>query len=362
LTAPRMTASVRVTLCIINYNGAEHLGPAFAALQAQSWPFAELLLIDNASDDDSRALARTLCPAARIIQLPANRGPAAARNAGFAAATNDLILFQDNDVRLGVETAARLVAHLAEHPDCLAVAPRVLYETDPTIVQFDSADCHFLGFMATRHADMPVADTDTAPAPTTSMVSACFLINRRLWRGGQPFDESLGFNLEDHDFGVRARLAGYSLWVQPAATVRHGSGTAGLSYRPGQRPAEARLFYLTLNRWLIVLRCYAARTLVLLSPALLAVEFMQVIWLTSEGRAAAWWRALRSLLARRQRLLAERRAIQRDRRVGDAEILRDGPLPLTRHVRQRPLGRTLAAPADIVLRAYWRAVRRWVPA
>jgi hypothetical protein len=117
-----------------------------------------------------------------------------------------------------------------------------------------------------------------------------------------------------------------------------------------------------LNRWLIVLRCYARRTLVLLSPALLAIEVMQVIWLMSEGRVATWWRAFRSLVARRQRVLAERRAIQRDRRVGDAEILRDGPLPLTRHVRQRLLGRTLAAPAEIVLRAYWRAVRRWVPA
>jgi GT2 family glycosyltransferase len=355
-----VTASV--TLCIINYNGTEHLAPAFAALQAQSWRFAELLLIDNASTDGSRARARALCPAARIIELPTNRGPAAARNAGFAAAANDLILFQDNDVRLGVETAARLMAHLADHPECLAVAPRVLYDTDPTVVQFDSADCHFLGFMATRHADRPVADIEAVAAPTTSMVSACFLINRRLWRGGPPFDESLGFNLEDHDFGVRARLAGHSLWVQPAATVRHGSGTAGLSYRPGQRPAEARLFYLTLNRWLVVLRCYAVRTLVLLSPALLVVEVMQVIWLTSEGRAAVWWRAVRALLARRRWVLAERRAIQRGRRVGDAEILRDGPLPLTRHVRQRPLGRGPAAAADLVLRAYWRAVRRWVSA
>lgn len=354
-----MTASV--TLCIINYNGAEHLTSAFAALQGQPWRFAELLVIDNASTDDSRTRVRALCPTARVIELPTNGGPAAARNAGFAAAANDLILFQDNDVRLGVETAARLVMHLAHHPGCLAVAPRVLYDTDPAVVQFDSADCHFLGFMATRHADRPIADVDAEPVLTTSMVSACFLMNRSIWRGERPFDESFGFNLEDHDFGVRARLAGHSLWVQPAATVRHGSGTAGLSYRPGQRPAEARLFYLTLNRWLIVLRCYALRTLVLLSPALLAVEVMQVIWLTSEGHAAVWWRAVRSLLARRRGVLVERRAIQRGRQVGDAEILRDGPLPLTRHVRQSPLGRALAGATDAVLRAYWRAVRRWVP-
>ena len=48
-----MTQLPNVTLCIINHNGAEHLRAAFGAIRAQSWPFAEILLIDNASDDSS---------------------------------------------------------------------------------------------------------------------------------------------------------------------------------------------------------------------------------------------------------------------------------------------------------------------
>lgn len=357
-----MAPAPPVTLCIINFNGAEHLGPALAALRAQAWPFAEVLMIDNASEDGSAELAAALCPEARIVRLPANGGPAAARNAGFRAAAHDLILFQDNDVRLGAGTAERLMAHLAEHPGCLAVAPRVLYDADPATVQFESADCHFLGLMATRNADRPAAELAAIPSPTTSMVSACFLMDRRRWRGGPPFDESLGFNLEDHDFAVRATLAGHALWIEPRAAVRHGSGTAGLSYRPGKRPSDARVFYLTRNRWLIVLRCYAGRTLLVLAPALLAFECMQLAWLASEGRAGVWWRALRSLVSRRRSILAERRAIQRTRRVADAALLRDGPLPLTRHVRGRPAGRRLAAPADALLRGYWRATRRLVGA
>jgi GT2 family glycosyltransferase len=165
------------------------------------------------------------------------------------------------------------------------------------------------------------------------MVSACFLINRALWQGGPPFDESLGFNLEDHDFAVGARLAGHSLWVQPAATVRHGWGTAGLSYRPGRKPPEARVFYLTRNRWIIVLRCFAGRTLLVLAPALLLFEAMQLVWLVSEGRGAVWGRALRSLVGRRRELRAERRRAANDgagphrelRRGLDAGAPRDEP-------------------------------------
>lgn len=357
-----MTKYPAVSLCVINFNGALHLRKAFGAIRAQSWPFAEILLIDNASDDDSLDVARALWPSVRILQLAENRGPAAARNAGFAAATSDLVLFQDNDVCLGADTAMRLVNHLREYPDAFVVVPRVIYEADPETVQFDSADCHFLGLMYTRNADRRLRDLDATRSRTSSMVSACFLVNRAIWRGGPLFDASLGFNLEDHDFGVRAALAGHSLWVEPGAIVRHGSGTPGLSYRPGQAPGEARAFHLTVNRWIIITKCFSIRTLALLSPALFAYEVLQFGWLASEGHFAVWWRAVRSLANRRRSLLAERRVIQRGRRVGDGAILRDVPLPLTRYVRGRPAGRRLAPFADGVFRGYWRLVRRWVRA
>lgn len=355
-----MTDRVPVTLCIINYNGATHLPGAFAALREQSSAFAEVLLIDNASGDDSLEIAGKLCPSLRVVRLDRNGGPAAARNVGLRAARNDRILFQDNDIRLGPDTAAKLIRHLDDHPDALVVAPRVLYEADPGVVQFDSADCHFLGLMHTRNSDRRLQDLDVAPAPTSSMVSACFLFNRRSWDGLLLFDESFGFNLEDHDFGVRARLAGHRLWVQPAAAVQHGSGTPGLSYRPGLIPSEERVFYLTRNRWILVCTCFSLSTLVLLSPALLAYEAMQLAWLASTGRVAAWWRAARSLVVRWPSILAKRRSVQSTRRVGDRSILRDAPLPLTSHARSHPLARWFAPLAEGALRGYWRLAQHWV--
>ena len=102
-----MTARTPVTLCVVNYNGAEHLKRLFHALAHQAWLFAEVLLVDNASSDTSTAVTQSLCPQARIIRLPDNLGPGAARNAGFRQAANDLIIFQDNDILLGGEAASR---------------------------------------------------------------------------------------------------------------------------------------------------------------------------------------------------------------------------------------------------------------
>lgn len=355
-----MTTPVPVTLCIVNHDGAEHLYECFAALRQQDWVFDETVLVDNASQDSSLAVTRRHCPEARVIRLPENRGPGAARNAGFREAANDLILFLDNDVRLRPDTVRLLVEYLQQRPRCLLVAPRVLYAGDPQTVQYDSADCHYLGLMLTRNADRKVDELDKESCETTSMVSAAFLIDRSKWRGGPPFDESFGFNLEDHDFGVRARITGHLLAVEPRAEVHHGAGTSGLSYRPGALPAERRLYYLTLNRWLVITRCYAGRTLLLLSPALLLFETMQLLWLLGGGHLATWRQAFRAYRNAWRRVRNERRKVQHDRRVLDGEVLRDGRLPLTAAVRERWFARVLVGAADFVLGRYWRLVRRWV--
>ena len=353
-----MTAQTPVTLCIINYNGAEHLERLFDALPHQDWPFFEVLLIDNASSDKSLAVTQRLCPQARIVRLPENLGPGAARNEGFRQGACDLILFQDNDILLGTDATEQLVGHMLGFPDALLVAPRVVYADDPATVQYDSADCHFLGLMAPRNADKPIGTLESDPSRTTSMVSACFLINRANWDGKDLFDESFGFNLEDHDFGVRACLAGHALWVQPGAVVRHGSGTPGLSYRPWLAASDRRLYWLTLNRWIVVTKCFGGRTVTLLAPALMLFELMQFVWLARQGYIRVWWRAARAYWRGRKRNRAIRRDVQQSRRVADIDILRTMPLPLTGVVRRGFISNALVNMADRLMRGYWRLVRR----
>ncbi len=354
-----------VSLCVINHNGAAHLRRALTALDGLGWSFGEVLVVDNASEDDSLDAVAACCPHARLVALPRNLGPGGARNAGFASARNDLVLFQDNDVALCPGAVKRLVDRMRENERVLAVAPRVLHASDPERVQFDSADCHFSGFMMTRNAEASVGSlTSRSPdhqaTRTTSLVTACFLLDGSRWSGGPLFDDSLGFNLEDHDFGVRASVSGHELWVEPEATVLHGGGTPGLSLRDGQRPSEPRLFYLIRNRWIVIAKCFSVRTLVLLAPALALVECMLLGWLVIHGRGAIWTRAVRSFSGRRRTVWAQRRDVQRGRRRGDACILRDGPLPLTSHVRRGSLAARVLPIAERLLRGYWRLVRRWI--
>lgn len=356
-----MTArAAPVTLCIINYNGAHYLAEALRAEARQQHRFAEILVVDNASTDGSAALIRERFPAVRLLELPENRGPGAARNAGIAAAANDLILFQDNDVRLRSGCPEQLLAMLAQKPGAVIAMPRVLYEREPRIIQYEGADCHPLGMMMPRHADQPASAVAPAMARTTSLITCCFLMHRARLGAMVFFDEDFGFNLEDHDFGVRLCLLGHEIWVNAAASVHHGGGSDGLSYRPGYAVSSRRMLCLIRNRWFVICKAYRLRTLFLLLPLLLFYEFATLAGAAKKGYWREWWTAVRQFVRHWPELKNKRALVQNARRISDRQLFRDGPLPFTAAMRSSPTERRLLAMMGYVVSAYWHGVKRFI--
>jgi GT2 family glycosyltransferase len=346
-----------VSLCVINYNGEHRLDRVLAAAARSELRFDEVVVVDDGSTDGSVALLRERHPSVRIVQQPTNQGPGAARNAGLRAAQHDLVLFVDNDVALDVGCAGALLEALGEAA-ALVAQPRVLHADRPDTVQYDGADCHVLGLMALRHAGRKAANAPAATADTGSMVTCAFLLDRARWGPGDPFDPTFIFNLEDHDFGVRSRLAGHRLLSVPAATCRHGDGTPGLSYRGEGAQSHMRVYCLIRNRWRIVLQSYAARSLLLLAPTLAAYEVFQLAGAVRKGWIGPWARAAGWMLTNPAVTLRRRRQVQRSRRVSDRELLAPGPLPFTPGLLEGRVERLARRWMERVTDAAWARVRR----
>ena len=85
----------RVSVVIPAHNAAATVARAIISTQAQTPAPDEFLLVDDASSDDTAAIAESL--GATVIRLPVRAGAGAARNAGIAAATGKIIAFQDAD-------------------------------------------------------------------------------------------------------------------------------------------------------------------------------------------------------------------------------------------------------------------------
>jgi glycosyltransferase involved in cell wall biosynthesis len=117
-----------VSIVIPVFNGARFVADAVHAAQAQEYQPVEVVVVDDGSTDATVDVATTI-PGIRLLRQE-NAGPSAARNAGIAAATGDLLTFCDSDDRFLPTKVGAQVDYLRAHPDdgCVLVGHRTFCE------------------------------------------------------------------------------------------------------------------------------------------------------------------------------------------------------------------------------------------
>ncbi|HEX3971067.1 MAG TPA: glycosyltransferase family 2 protein [Stellaceae bacterium] len=112
-----------ISVIIPLYNRREEIGRAIASALRQSHAPSEIVVVDDCSRDDSAAVVAALGdPRIRLLRHERNRGAAAARNTGIAAATGDWIALLDSDDEWEPEKLARQLAALRAEADASAAA------------------------------------------------------------------------------------------------------------------------------------------------------------------------------------------------------------------------------------------------
>lgn len=354
-------ATEAVTVAVVLYNGRAHLPHCLQAVTGLAGAVAEVLVVDNASTDGGPDWLRAHHPEVRLIQTGENRGPSAARNRALAESRTDRVLLLDCDTAPEPDCLVRLIAALDHDPAAAIVQPRAVFDDDPGRIHYDGASFTYTGLLTLRNFGARVETADAARTEVDAVISMALLVDReRLAALGirdAVFDDLYFIYFEDTDLSYRVRAAGGRLAVEPAAVVRHRHGTAGVSYRAGQRIAYRRAFYLSRNRWIFMLKHFAWRTLLVTMPAQLAYDLVLFAFLAVEGQPHGWFAGKLDLVRHLGALRARRRAARATRTVADRELLRfDGfsfiPL-LTGGRVARAVGRLL----DVVFGAYWNAVR-----
>ena len=318
-----------ISAIVVNFDGGRELLRCVASLSKSPRRFAEVIVIDNASTDGSPERLLESHPDIVLVRSERNVGPAAARNIGLRQAHSPLVLFIDDDVRLESGALDRLL-DCQRHTDATVVVPRLVLVPE-NVVQADGADVHFTGTMHLRNGRAPLASERPPARPIGTFSSSCVLAERRRVLDAGGFDESFFIYQEDMELGLRLRAFGHALYCEPAAVALHerGGGTPALSFRDRGVYPRRRGFLTMRNRLRTVLLHHEGRSLVLLAPALLLYECASIAFAAKSGWLGAWLEAWRSQWTDRALIRERRRWIQGRRRLGDAELLVGGRLPLS---------------------------------
>ncbi|NUR70159.1 MAG: glycosyltransferase family 2 protein [Hamadaea sp.] len=228
---------MRIAVVIVTYNSADVLAGCLRSLEHQRGvEIVSVVVADNASRDDSLAVAKDADLPVIPLAVGRNGGFAAGINAGVAAvdAAYDAVMVLNPDCRLRPDTLARLAATL-QRASCGIAVPKLLNSDGsfqpslryaPTLRRaFGEA---FLGRAASRLPGFGELITDPRerdlPGAYAWATGAAMLISASTLREVGPWDESFLLYSEETDFALRAADHGWTLWYEPSAEITHIGG------------------------------------------------------------------------------------------------------------------------------------------
>ncbi|MFJ6112809.1 glycosyltransferase [Agrococcus sediminis] len=348
----------RVFAVLAASNGAAYLPATLAAIEAQSVAPDRLIAVDGGSKDDTRAVLEASRAASVVAAARLPYGQLVNRGAGAlpSAEPGDWLWVLAHDAAPHPRALQALLGHVESHPSVAIVGPKVMRadlpdrfaELGQTMTPFGRSMLLHEGELDQgQHDD----DSDVLGVAETGM-----LVRRDVFEALGGFDPALRSIDAGLDLGVRARLAGHRVAVEPRARVRRAGGPEHFDARTvsdAQRVAVARRAQLhrrlayanplaLIAHWLLLLPLAVVRTVAHLlakRPAAVLAEWRAtlatLVALPATARArrriartkATGWSSMRGLRASwrtvrsRRRSLGDPEQMQRvaDERVGFVE-------------------------------------------
>jgi GT2 family glycosyltransferase len=320
-----MSQGDSVSVTIVTYNSGRFIKRCLESLFAQKYPDLEIIVVDNASTDDTREILKQFEGSVRIFHNEENVGFAAAQNMAMRFTGGDWILALNPDVLLLPNFIHALVEASHMDPRIGAICGKLLGMTAgfqiPEKQIVDSTGIYFNPML--RHLDRGSQEIDNGHYLHYEYVfgaSAAAALYRRAMiqdvsLDGEFFDSDFFIYREDADVAWRAQLMGWRCLYVPYARGYHVR-----TVLPGNRralPAEINMHSVK-NRFLMRIKN--------ISPHLYRKNWFSITVrdLTVLTGCLLWehtsLKAFWFLMKNWSRIKAKRALIQRNRRVSDEYI------------------------------------------
>jgi GT2 family glycosyltransferase len=280
-----------VTIVVLNWNGRHLLQSCLPALLALDYPQYALLLVDNASTDDSIAYVRSHFPQVQLLQNDRNLGYAAGNNHALRAADTPFVALVNPDIVVAATWLRELMVPFTD-PRVGIVGSR-LYYPGGTQLQHAGGAVHLPRALPEHFGNgAPGAGPFGEQRDVPYVIGAATALRCSMLDEIGLFDEGFFLYYEDADICTRARRAGYRIVYRPQATAIHDESALT------QKGSKPYLIHFHSSRWRYLLK--HAPPQVILDETLP----LEKQWATGAGPIAA--HVCRHLLAHFHEILGAR--------------------------------------------------------
>jgi N-acetylglucosaminyl-diphospho-decaprenol L-rhamnosyltransferase len=338
-TAPQIGISPagipQVTVIVVNFNSGPYLARCLAALAAQTYRDFTVIVVDNASRDESQRALENLPAGWQALRLTENIGFAAANNRAIAMSGSPWIATLNPDAFAEPDWLAQLMRATRRYPDAAAFGSLQIEANRPDHLD-GVGDAYSAAGLPWRGGFGQTLAGNCLEGDVLSPCAAAALYHREAVQSLGGFDEDFFCYGEDVDLGLRLRLSGQPAIQLANAVVRHVGGGSG-----GGQSAFAR-YHGVRNRFWIFVKNMPPGLFWPMLPAHLLMTAMLAVRSAIKGELPIFGRAIKDAFAGLPRVIAKRREIQAGRRGSLFRALSWSPLA---GARRRPVVR-LAASLD----------------
>jgi GT2 family glycosyltransferase len=224
----------RTAVVILNYNG-EKLLPQFLPSVVQHSPQAEIIIADNASNDESVAIIRQNFPGIRLILLDKNYGFCGGYNRALEQVEADYCVLLNSDIEVTPRWLDPIIEMMDNDPDVASVQPKILSYTSRNKFEHAGAAGGYidsLGYPFCRGRIFDHVEEDHGQYNDEREIfwssGACMVIRSSVFKALEGFDEDFFAHMEEIDLCWKLHRRNLKVMYCGKSSVFHvGAGTLG---------------------------------------------------------------------------------------------------------------------------------------
>lgn len=308
--------SLLISVIVVNLNGEKWLEKCIPSILNCSYPYIEVIVVDNGSVDGSVEFLEENYSKIKVVKLDKNIGWSPANNEGIKVAKGDMIVCLSNDMKV--------------HPEWLKEVTKIMGSNSKIgIVQCNSlsmwdrgtldSSMNYLDKFGYSYGYVPY----NRPQEVFFAEGMAFAVKKEVIKNIGMLDDYYFMEYDDMDYSWRARLAGYKVYFLPSAIVYHArGGTVGRTYFERIKNVE----WYTRNHLVTLIKNYQVRNLIKILPIVIAIEVLKILYLLIIKRnhrlAFAALKGIFQVVKDYRIILQKRKEVQRIRKISDEEVMK----------------------------------------
>lgn len=210
-----------VSVVIITRNRKKITLDCLQSVLRMNYPAFEVILVDNASNDNTVEAVKKKFPKVRIAASPINLGLNGGRNLGQKKAKGKYILFLDSDTIVDKDLIKELVKIAETDPSIGIVCPKIYYYDKKNVIWYAGS---FVNLLTSRTENIGANKVDKGQfdqVRETQFAPTAYLATRIAAKKLKGHDEVFFMTYGDTDYGFRAQEADFKVMFAPRAFLWH---------------------------------------------------------------------------------------------------------------------------------------------